>query len=276
MPMKLLHLTDIHLTTPGQTIAGRDPNANFQAAVDHALAHHPDAELMAITGDLSDWGDRADYERLRELIEGIPMPVALCIGNHDDRPTFLEVFPEYAGEGGFVQTVRETSAGRCLFLDTWGPQTHEGHYCAARQAWLEEQLAASERPVFLFMHHNPVPTHVAPLDEIRLKDDVAFRRIVARHRDKVRHVFHGHCHLPMAGSAGGVPVTSLRGTNHAGFANFAEMSLLTGSDLPPAYGVAFVADDYVTVHMVEFGYDGELWAENAPDYASWDRATMVR
>ncbi len=276
MPMKLLHFTDIHLTTPGKTIAGRDSNANFERALSHALTLHGDAQLLAITGDLSDWGDRDDYLRLRDIIAEIPIPVALCIGNHDDRATFLDVFPDHADEGGFVQTVYETPAGRCLFLDTWGPETHAGYYCAARRDWLEARIAESDRPAMLFMHHNPIPTHVGPLDQIRLQDDADFRTLLARNRDRVRHVFHGHCHLPMSGSAGGVAVTSLRGTNHAGFPNFPETELLTASDLPEAYGVAFIADDYVTVHMVEFGHDRNLRVEASPDYALWDRATMKR
>lgn len=52
---EVLHLTDIHLTTPGQSIAGRDPNANFEKALAHALANHGDAEALITTGDLSDW-----------------------------------------------------------------------------------------------------------------------------------------------------------------------------------------------------------------------------
>ncbi len=60
--MKLLQITDIHLTTPGKTIGGRDPNANFAKALAHATSHHPDAEALVITGDLSDWGEPADDE----------------------------------------------------------------------------------------------------------------------------------------------------------------------------------------------------------------------
>ena len=62
--MKIVQLTDIHLTTPGSTIAGRDSNTNFERAVSHMLECHADADALVITGDLSDWGDRSDYERL--------------------------------------------------------------------------------------------------------------------------------------------------------------------------------------------------------------------
>ncbi|MEP4474584.1 MAG: metallophosphoesterase, partial [Lentilitoribacter sp.] len=92
--MKLLQFTDIHLTTPGQTIGGRAPNQNFTKALAHAMEQHSDAEALFITGDLSDWGDADDYKRLRDEINTLPMPVHLCIGNHDDRPIFLKEFPD--------------------------------------------------------------------------------------------------------------------------------------------------------------------------------------
>lgn len=274
--MKLIHMSDIHLTTPGKTIGGRDPNANFERALAHALKDHGDAELLVVTGDLSDWGDRDDYVRLKARLATLPIPTRFCIGNHDDRAIFLEVFPECRDDAGFAQGLTDTSFGRCLFLDTWEPQTHAGHYCAARQAWLEHQLAMNDGPFLIFMHHNPIPTHLTPMDQIRLLDDRAFRRIIARHAGKVRHIFFGHCHLPLAGSTAGVPTTSLRGTNHASFALFSEANLLSRSNLPESYGVAFVGPDYVTVHMVEFGYDGPIEIEGSPDYSAWNRETMAR
>jgi Icc protein len=274
--MKLIHMSDIHLTTPGSSIGSRDPNANFEKALAHVLRDHSDAELLVITGDLSDWADPDDYVRLKARLADLPMPAHVCIGNHDDRATFLEFFPQCRDDAGFAQTVVDTSMGRCLLLDTWGPKTHAGHYCEARQAWLERQLAGHDGPFLIFMHHNPIPTHLAPMDQIRLLDDTAFRRIVARHAHKIRHIFFGHCHLPLAGSTAGVPTTSLRGTNHASIAVFSEARLLARSLLPESYGVVFVGPDYVTVHMVEFGYDGPIDIEGTPDYADWNRETMKR
>jgi 3',5'-cyclic AMP phosphodiesterase CpdA len=274
--MKLIHFSDIHLTTPGQTIGGRDPNENFECALAHCLKDHSDAELMVITGDLSDWGDRGDYIRLRDRLAVLPMPVKLCIGNHDNRQTFLEIFPEAADGYGFAQGLHDVSAGRCLFLDTWTPGTHAGHYCASRLDWLEARLNEHDGSFFLFMHHNPIPTHIPPVDTIGLMNGAAFRSILARYARKVRHIFFGHCHLPISGSTAGVPTTSLRGTNHASIVRFSERDVLLGSDLPEAYGVVFAGADYVTVHMVEFGYAGPVRVEGRPDYSDWSRETMKR
>ena len=274
--MKLVHMSDTHITGAGVTIGGRDPRINFDRALAEILRDHGDAELLVITGDLSDRGDRDDYAWLKSRLAGFPLPVRLCIGNHDRRATFLSVFPDYHGPGGFVQGVHDTSAGRCLFLDTAETGTHAGHFCKARQQWLEARLSEHPGPFLLFMHHNPMPIHLEPWDRIGLLGDGAFRKIAGRHRDKIRHIFFGHCHLPLAGSVGGVPVSSLRGTNHAGYPNFAEQTFASAADLPEAYGVVFVGDDYVTVHMVEFGYAGVMWDENSDEYTNRKPEALLR
>ena len=274
--MKLLQLTDIHLTTPGKTIAGRDPNANFERALAHALAAHPDAEAIVITGDLSDWGDRADYLRLRDVRARLPVPMHLCIGNHDDRRTFLEVFPELVDKNGFVQRAAPLSEGTAILIDTWAPETHAGHFCEVRADWLSQTLADVSGPVYLFCHHNPVPTHISPCDQIMLLDAERLGAAVAPFREKIAHIFFGHCHLPLSGSFHGIPVSAPRGTNHASFPSYGERSLLSSSDLPEAYAVIIASGPGVTVTMVEYGYTGEIRIEASPNYADWDRATMSR
>jgi 3',5'-cyclic AMP phosphodiesterase CpdA len=274
--MKLLQITDIHLTTPGQTIAGRDPNANFDKALAHALAHHADAEALFITGDLSDWGEEDDYRRLAETVARLSLPVHLAIGNHDDRPTLLRAFPELEGEGGFVHYEVPLSLGHALVLDTWGEKTHAGHFCETRAAWLDARLGALPGPVWIFMHHNPVAVQVAPMDEIMLRDAGRFAEAIRPHRDRIAHIFHGHCHLPLSGSLLGVPFSAPRGTNHAGWADFAATGMLSGADLAEAYAVIFASPESTMVHMVEFGYAGPIHADGSPDYADWTKTTVTR
>jgi len=274
--MKLLHLTDIHLTTPGETIADRDPNANFDRALTHAMTLHSDADAMFITGDLSDWGEAGDYRRLKDRIATLPMPVHLLIGNHDDRATLLQVFPGLSGDQGFIQQQIDLPIGTALTLDTWGPESHAGHFCEARAAWLADRLAALDGPIWIFMHHNPVPIHVGPMDQIMLLDADRFAGTIQPHAGKIRHIFHGHCHLPLSGSLHGIPFSAPRGTNHQGWPDFDATKMLSGSDLPEAYGVIFADEISTMVHMVEYGYAGPIRSENTPEYADWDKLTMIR
>lgn len=200
----------------------------------------------------------------------------LCIGNHDDRAAFLDVFPGLAAENGFVQGVHDTSAARCLFLDTTFPKTHAGRYCDDRLGWLAARLEEHDGGFLLFMHHNPMPTHLPPFDEIGLLDGAEFRQLVARYSTRIRHIFFGHCHVPLAGSVAGVPISSPRGTNHASYPLFSETKLSAVADLPESYGVVFLGSNYVTVHMVEFGYAGPIRFEESPDYRHPDRQTIAQ
>lgn len=274
--MKFLQFTDIHLTEPGSTIAGRDPNANFEKALAHAMNDHGDADAIVITGDLSDWGDTADYQRLKTIIAKLPIPVYLCIGNHDNRDNFAHVFPDRIDGDGFVQSVFELGNQTGICLDTKIEGTHSGAFCEKRIAWLDRHLNAISGSAFLFMHHNPVPTGQGPIDSIMLENADVFGDVVKRHSAKIRHIFFGHCHLPLCGSLHGVPISAPRGTNHAAAFNFAEPNMLSGSNLPEAYALIWATDHSIMVDMIEFGYDGPYFAENTPAYDGWNRETMKR
>ncbi|MEL6476064.1 MAG: phosphodiesterase [Pseudomonadota bacterium] len=251
--MKLIQITDIHLRQNGELVSGRDPFISLQAARDDILRRHSDADLIVITGDLADDGSAGSYALLRETMAPLRTPLALLLGNHDNRERFLQVFPERRGEGGFVHGMHEVSNGRALFLDTLDEGAHGGRLCSKRLSWFEAQLAAGDGPYWVFMHHNPVPSHLALLDRIMLQDREAFWAIIARYRERIAHIFHGHLHLPMSGALHGVPVSCVRGTAHAGFPNYGEDRLLPHSDLPESYAVIISDGPATTVMMVEYG-----------------------
>lgn len=260
--MKLIHLTDTHLTVSGDRLHGLSPRDRLRQAIDSINRLHGDADLCVITGDLADRGEIGAYEALREALDRLTVPYRLLIGNHDDRGNFRQVFGETPADGaGYIQSAEPTEAGRFLYLDTVQPGTHAGHYGADRQAWLRAELeAAGDRPVYLFMHHHPAPVHVAPLDVIGLVDGPAFHRILAEFRDRIRHIFHGHCHLTLAGSICGVPVSGMRSAVHQTWPDFSDTRTLSFAPLAPAYGVVFLTDLSVTVHSFEFCYDGPVEA----------------
>ena len=274
--MKLIHITDIHLSHEGTEVLGSDPGRNLAQCLAHVSANHADAALCVVTGDLAHWGERAAYDHLRARLDGFPLPVRLMIGNHDDRATFLDAFPESPVDpNGYVQWSEETGAGRFLYLDTVEPLTHAGHYGPDRQAWLRAELAAAgETPCYLFMHHNPMPIGIAAPDAIGLTDTGPFRQILREHAGIVRHVFFGHCHMPMSGTIEGIPFASLRGTNHHSWQDFSGGAKLKQADLTPLYNVVLIDGATCVVHSIDYSYDGPLrefgtsfedWAERAEE-----------
>lgn len=270
--MKLIHLTDIHITLKGEIIQGKDPYEHFAQAIAHINNHHADADLAVITGDLTNWGEIEAYRRLQDLLETLTVPERLLIGNHDDRANFCSVFDTVpVDDNGFIQYAEDTGIGRFLYLDTVEPGTHAGFYGPERVDWLSSELErAADRPVYIFMHHPPMRVHSRPLDMIGLKDEALFRGVIEGHRDHIRHIFFGHCHLSLAGSYLGIPFSSLRGTNHQSWVDFDEPELLTSADLTPAYGVVIIQQECVVCHSIDFTYDGEITTVTT-HYDDWQK-----
>lgn len=254
MAGKFLIFTDLHLAADGREFCGREPRASFRRALAHALAAHGDAEFVALTGDLSDAGEAADYDWLTGELAGAGIPAWPIVGNHDDRGRFLAAFPGCGAEG-FAQYAIDACGHRCLFLDTLDPGKGGGRLCAARLGWLERELAEAAAPVLVFLHHPPIPTLVPAMDAIGLAEPEPFRALMARHRDRVRHIFFGHCHMALTGDCGGVPASSILSTNHQFFPDFAQGSPIRPSPAPGAYGVAVLGPDWIACQSVAFDSD---------------------
>lgn len=268
--MKFIHLTDPHVISGGLPLYGRDPAAGLAAAVDDINNRHGDAELVAMTGDITNWAEKSSYETVAEIIKPLTMPCVLILGNHDDRANYRKVFTNGLDDGnGFIQGVRQTSAGAFIFLDTHEPGSAGGTFCAERAAWLEKTLAATEGPLFLFMHHPPFPVGIAYMDNIALADQDAFAAIVRPHASRIRHLFFGHVHRAIAGSWLGIPISNMRSTNHQVWLELTGRTdtIRTGPE-QPAYGVVLVDDDRVIVHTHEYMNGGRTYAFAPPEGVS--------
>ncbi|MCQ4161599.1 phosphodiesterase [Roseomonas sp. GC11] len=251
--MKFLHLSDLHLVTPGAALHGMDPRAGLRRVVAHIRAHHADAALAVITGDLTHAGEPEGYAAAREILAGLPMPCHITLGNHDSRPAFRAAFPEVAVDAaGFVQQAFAMPEGLGLLLDTHEPGRAEGRLCPARLSWLEAALRGGSGPVFLFLHHPPFRVGLGRMDDIRLREGAGeLENILWRHRARLRHLFIGHLHRAVAGSWRGLPFTGVRGTNHQIALDFVTQGVAPVSFEAPGYGVVLASEAGVVVHFEE-------------------------
>jgi 3',5'-cyclic AMP phosphodiesterase CpdA len=254
----ILHLTDLHLSPPGETVHGTDTAPRLAAVLADIAARCvpggplPVPDLAVVTGDLTRDGEPAAYARLREMLAALPCPVHLLLGNHDNRAAFRAVFPEAPVDaGGFVQAAVESPAGLCLMLDTLEEGRPEGRLCARRLGWLSDRLAESgERPVLLFLHHPPLAVGLAGMDAMGLLDAPALWQVLAPHRHRIRQIVHGHLHRPIAGAWHGVPVFSLRGSAFDVALDLAAppRRLVVETALPPCYAVLRITQESVVAH----------------------------
>lgn len=195
--MILAQLTDLHVKVPGKLAYRRvDTAAHLARAVAAVNALDPQPELVALTGDLVDFGLPAEYEHLRELLAPLRAPYLVLPGNHDDRDALRAAFPEhdYLPRAGFIQYAADYGPLRLVALDTVIPMRSDGELCAARLAWLDRTLAAAPgQPTVVMMHHPPFLTGIAHMDEQGLAGREGFAAVIARHR-QVERIVCGHLH----------------------------------------------------------------------------------
>ena len=259
--MKFIHLTDTHLVAEGETLLGNDPAERLRGAVVSINAEHSDAAFVVITGDLTDQGRAGEYAAFRREIAALGMPVHCLLGNHDNRDAFLAAFPEVRPDPhGFVQSAFDTTVGRFILTDTHVPGSDSGDLCAARLAWLKDQLSTSAHPVFLFLHHPPMPLGLPSLDNIPLVNPDALFAVLEPALPRIRHLFFGHAHRPIWGTWRGIPYSCMRGMNHQIALDMTvPVDIFPANSEPPAYGVVLVSDDQITVHMHDYTSGGDTF-----------------
>jgi 3',5'-cyclic-AMP phosphodiesterase len=192
-PLRLLQITDTHLFEDASAeLYGLHTAESFEAALAQALAETGRGlDAILATGDIAEDGRRGTYERFRERLAPLGVPVLCLPGNHEDPGVMAEVLGsppfQYCGSlrlGGW----------RIVMLDTHVPMKPGGWLDAGELARLERELAAaSDENVLVCLHHQPIPMGSAWLDAVGLGNPEDFEAVLERHAN-VRGVAWGHVH----------------------------------------------------------------------------------
>ena len=155
-------------------------------------ALRPAPNALIVTGDVAESGAAREYERARELLAPLTMPVHAIPGNHDDAGELRAVF---GGDGPHGVGVR-VGGIRLGAMDSTRPGHDDGSLSAERLAWLREELAVEPAtPTVVAMHHPPLLTGIPSLDMLGLPEDDrrALAEVLAE-SPQVRRVVAGHVH----------------------------------------------------------------------------------
>ncbi len=193
--MRWALLSDTHIPAdPNDAYRGFKPTDNLKKVAAEVAAAKPEGAL--ICGDLARLqGLSGDYEHLKSLLAPLSgaIPMALALGNHDDRKNFLAAFG--TSQPG-AQTIPhrhvliiENPLARFIVLDSLiEPNSVPGFLGKAQRTWLANYLqTASDLPTLVFVHHTLDDNDGSLLDAPRLFD------IIKDHR-QVKAIVYGHSH----------------------------------------------------------------------------------
>jgi Icc protein len=206
----LVQLTDLHVVAEGDALPG---GVDTAAVLDQALRAVEESALtpaaLVLTGDLTEHGRAAQYQRLRAILEPaaqrIGAPLVYAAGNHDDRAALREHLLGEPPSADPLDHVVRVGDLRIVVLDSTVPGHPHGALRPEQLDWLRAELAEpAAAGTVLAVHHPPLPS-AAPLAAaipLLRREDLA--NAVAG--TDVRLVLAGHTHVVSAGTLGAVPV----------------------------------------------------------------------
>jgi 3',5'-cyclic-AMP phosphodiesterase len=236
----IAQLSDPHMRVGPDDQGSATALARAVAAV---LEVEPLPDAVLVTGDLAEHADAVEYERVRELLAPLPMPVHVLPGNHDDPAAMREHFP-LDGHGPYRYAV-DCRGLRLVGCDTSRPGRDDGDLDLDG---LEAQLGG-EAPTIVAMHHPPLLTGIGGLDEIGLP--LAQREALAallERSPQVRRVVAGHVHRTAFAVLGGCGVIACPSTNLQTRLQIREQGYEIGND-PPAILLHTLLGDELTSHV---------------------------
>ena len=145
-------LTDTHIST-----SNPKPMEDLQRSIAD-INRNPDIEFVVVTGDLTESGDRASIQAIKDALDQLRVPYYAASGNHETTWS----------ESGVMDFTRIFGDSRFAFAHTGayfigfnsGPviRMADGHVAPQDIAWLKHNLdsvsaAGSSTPIFVFTHY---------------------------------------------------------------------------------------------------------------------------
>jgi 3',5'-cyclic AMP phosphodiesterase CpdA len=205
-----VHLSDTHIGPKGRLQYGTDTAANLRQVSSRIREMALDPVCFIISGDLSDHGEPASYEHLRELVDELlapfEVPVLLNLGNHDQRVPFRRIFlgeTAASDEAKSWYYSQEIQGLRFMMLDSLLPGHVDGALGESQLAWLTAELR-QPAPVghVVVVHHPSIPRGVSRQNDSLLQDRDALADIL-RQCSTVLAVLCGHSHVSTAAAFAG-------------------------------------------------------------------------
>ncbi|MDX1403238.1 MAG: 3',5'-cyclic-AMP phosphodiesterase [Woeseiaceae bacterium] len=229
-PVRVLHITDPHLFADAESsLRGTVTHSSLSRVLEHVEQAGWPADFVAMTGDLIQDDSRAAYDRFRELMSTLDLPVYCVPGNHDVRALMKDAVsqkPFYYCES--VQHGNWLITG----IDSCVHGKASGRIEAAEMQRLEGILArTTAEHVMICLHHPPLPVGSKWLDQVGLENGEEFLRTIAQ-TGKVRCVIFGHVHQDYFKEHAGIEIIATPSTCRQFKPGSDEFAL---DDNPPGY-----------------------------------------
>jgi 3',5'-cyclic AMP phosphodiesterase CpdA len=218
---KIIQISDTHIVPRGQlayeTVDTAEALAETVATINRMLLRIGPVDMVFVTGDLTEHGTEAEYERFKNILSDLKVPYLAVPGNHDRREPMREAFQDtgWMTEEGPVNWCHDLEDFTVVGLDCLVDGRAHGEFSSKTISFLKAELARlTAKPVLIGFHHPPFRVGITPMDIQNLIDAGPFAEAFAGYQGEIRLVC-GHLHRSIAGLFEGHLCQVCPGTSHA-------------------------------------------------------------
>lgn len=219
--MKLIHISDIHLTENGREIWGVNTLDHFCKTI-QKIKGLDGIDGIVVSGDLSDDGSRWTYEYIDKAFAEIGIPTFCCPGNHDNLDEF---YNGYKPSFYRICETFELCGWTFIMLNSAVAGMSRGFFNPKILSTLTQQNRGA---VAVVLHHPPIEQE-GWLNRKLLENRDEFNDIIL-HTKNVRLVLYGHTHYHTNSIVNGVVYSSASSTGFAFHPNLPKFKIAYGDE----------------------------------------------
>lgn len=196
--MRIIHMSDLHLTSDKHPIWGVDTYKQFVKAL-NSIGSIPNIDCIVVSGDIADDGNLLTYQYVDDMLNSLSIPVLWCPGNHDNIETYFD-FAE--SSKSIIKNPITINGIQLISLNTVAPDENCPSLNRSRGVlfendfqYLSNNISGQDNPSILVMHHPSIDPGSWMTNKI-LKNRELFNDTIQHYRN-IFLILYGHIHYHM-------------------------------------------------------------------------------
>ena len=218
---RIIQISDPHIVPNGQLAYGQVDTAAALAScvktVNRLLPEIGPVDLAIVTGDITDFGTKEEYQLFHEIMEPLKLPYRAIPGNHDNVVNMRACFSDqsWMPSTGPINWTIEFDDLVLIALDSSIPGQAHGHLSEETLSFLVNTLERQNGlPALVALHHPPITTGIEKMDIQNLRDSARLEAILSGYPGELRLIC-GHVHRNIVAPFGSIICQIAPGVSHA-------------------------------------------------------------
>lgn len=190
-PIQFIQITDTHLIEAEDGhLLGLETQNSLECVLNSVKTENDAFQFFVVSGDLSQDGSLASYQRLEESLRPFDAPSFWFPGNHDEMSNMEAVCQGTE----HLENIIRTAHWQLVLLNSQVEGAVHGNLADDQFDLLERAL--TERPdlhTLISLHHHPIPMESGWMDKIGVKNGDKLMAMASKH-PSVKCILWGHVH----------------------------------------------------------------------------------